>query len=223
MSFLLLKPMLRKIELLNPLSDEELSRVSTLLKERRAPRGAVLVVADEPGPNVFFLFSGEAKVSVLGNDGKEFLITILEEGDIFGELSVLTGEERSANVVALTDCHLGIISSDDFLLLLKEIPTLSQSLLKILAHRVRQSSAKLGELALLDVTERVKQTLISLAVKKVVDGKEVLFLDKRPTHQMLASMVGTSREMVTRALGLLEEAKELKLEGKAVYFYSKLS
>ncbi len=208
---------LRSIELFQPLSDQELERVLPCLKERRAPRGAVLVVADEPGPSVYLLLEGEAKVSVAGNDGKEFLITLLEEGDLFGELAALTGEQRSANVTSLTDCHVALLTSEDFLKLLDSIPALSRSLLKILANRLRQSSAKLGELALLDVTDRVKQTLIGLAQKRVKDGVEVLVVEKRPTHNMLASMVGTSREMVTRALGMLEETNEIRIEGHSVF------
>jgi len=208
----------RQIELLTPLTDEDLRVVIASTKEKRVSKGSIVVAADEPGPCLFFLLSGEAKVSLTAPDGKEFLITLLEEGEIFGELSVLTGEERSADVTALTDCHLGIIPAIEFLGLLDKIPALSKSLLKLLAYRLRNSSAKLGELALLDVTERVKQTLRSLAVEDRENGG--LVVTRRPTHQMLASMVGTSREMVTRALSLLEETHEIKTEGKLVHLIS---
>jgi CRP/FNR family transcriptional regulator, cyclic AMP receptor protein len=207
---------LKIVELLEPLNQQEVELVAAVAKERCVPKGSMIVTADEPGPTVFFLLRGEAKVAVTGNDGKEFLITLLEEGELFGELSVLTGEERSANVSALTDCTLASIGREDFLALLDQIPALSRSLLKILAFRLRSSSNKLGELALLDVTERVKNTLHSLAV---VEGEKRL-VSRRPTHQMLAAMVGTSREMVTRALSLLEETGEIRSEGRVTYLIS---
>lgn len=210
------KEKLKKIDLFNQLSDEELVQVSAVLTEKRAAKGGTVLMAEDPGKNVFLLLDGEAKVTMLGQDGKEFLLTLLEEGDFFGELSALTGEDRSANVVALTDCRLGLITNGDFLKLLTEIPALSISLLRSLAHRLRASSFKLGEFALMDVTDRVKHTLMGLADSTNNGGQRVLI--KRPTHVMLASMVGTSREMVTRALSLLEETGELKFEGKSVVF-----
>ena len=210
------KEKLKAIELFKQLSDSEILKVSQVLTEHRAAKGGTVLMAEDPGKNVFFLIEGEAKVTMIGQDGKEFLLTILEEGDFFGELSALTGEDRSANVVTLTDCHLGLISNENFLRLLSEIPNLSLSLLKSLAHKLRASSFKLGEFALMDVTERVKQTLKGLS-EVAADGEQRV-LHKRPTHVMLASMVGTSREMVTRALSLLEESGELKFEGKSVVF-----
>jgi CRP-like cAMP-binding protein len=205
---------LKNVEILDPLSPAEMEQVATVAKERFVTRGSVIVTADEPGPTVYFLLEGEAKVSVTGSDGKEFLITLLEEGELFGELSVLTGEERSANVTALTDCKLASISQEDFLSLLDSIPALSRSLLRILALRLKYSATKLGELALMDVTERVKNTLRSLA-----EGDKQI-VHRRPTHQMLAAMVGTSREMVTRALSLLEETGEIRSEGRVTYLIS---
>src|SRR5882757_6128089 len=106
------KDKLRKVDLLGQLSDTELEKVNSVLTERRAPKGGTVLMAEDPGKNVFLLLDGEAKVTMVGQDGKEFLLTILEEGDFFGELSALTGEDRSANVVALTDCRLGLISND---------------------------------------------------------------------------------------------------------------
>jgi CRP/FNR family cyclic AMP-dependent transcriptional regulator len=207
---------LKVVDILKPLSESELHQVAQVTLEKRAPKGSTLLLAEDPGQNVFLLLEGEAKVTMIGDDGREFVLILLEEGDIFGELSLLTGEHRSANVVAVTECRLGLISKLDFLSLLERSPQLSLSLLKTLAGRLRQSSLKLGEFALLDVTDRVKQTLLGLA--ELSKESSLPVVKKRPTHVMLASMVGTSREMVTRALGLLEETGELKLEGKTVYF-----
>lgn len=210
------KEKLKKVALLSQLSDAELVMVNSVLTQRQAPKGSTVLKAEDRGENVFILLAGEAKVTMIGPDGKEFLLTILEEGDFFGELSALTGQDRSANVVALADCQLGLITNENFLKLLSDIPALSMSLLVTLAQRLRASSFKLGEFALMDVTERVKQTLRGLSEKSSTSPQRIVH--KRPTHMMLASMVGTSREMVTRALSLLEESGELKFDGKSVIF-----
>jgi CRP/FNR family cyclic AMP-dependent transcriptional regulator len=212
------KETLRCVELLKTLSDSDLEKVYAVTTEHKAKKNGTILLADDPGKNVFFLIEGEAKVTMIGQDGKEFLLSIIEEGDFFGELSALTGEDRSANVIAMTDCKLVLIPNEDFLHLLSQMPSLSMCLLKSMALRLRASSFKLGEFALMDVTERVKQTLKSLAESEVVNGVSRLVVHKRPTHVMLASMVGTSREMVTRALSLLEETGELKFDGKTVVF-----
>jgi CRP/FNR family cyclic AMP-dependent transcriptional regulator len=206
---------LREFPLLKDLDEIELIRLSGVMKERRAPKGSYVVYEDDPGPSIMFLHEGDAKVTLVNSEGKEIVLSTFGRGDFFGEISVITGEERSANVVATSDCVLFVLAAEDFKAHISENSGLALQLLKELAQRLRASSRKIGDLALFDVYRRVARTLESIGEP---DDDGNLIIAKRPTHQELANMVGTSREMVTRALKGLEEDSCIEIESRRIIF-----
>ncbi len=207
---------LRNIPLLSKLDAGELQKLSCCMRERRASKGSYLIYAEEKGPSILFLAEGAAKVTLVSSDGKEIALYHLSEGDFFGEISVITGEERSANVVALTDCRVFILHAEDFNAHVKENNGLALAMMKELALRLRAATAKIGDLALFDVYRRVARTLKSIATTENTAQGAKLIVHNRPTHQELANMTGTSREMVTRALHELEDAGSIVIEGKSI-------
>lgn len=207
---------LKQIPLLTHLSEEELKRLCELLKERKAPKGSYILYADDPGPNLMFIAEGKVKINLIGDDGSEIVLANLEKGDFFGEIAVLTGEDRSANVVAMTDCKLFVLSKADFESHVLQSTGLTLALCRELASRLSGASAKIGDLALLDVYRRIARQLHSLAVAQEVNGEKRLVIESRPTHHELAAMVGTSREMVSRAFKGLEEDGCIEIDGKRV-------
>jgi CRP/FNR family transcriptional regulator, cyclic AMP receptor protein len=213
---MLAEQQLRKIPLLNRLGAEELSALGALIKERSAPKASYIMYAEDPGPSMMFLLQGSAKVTLNSDEGKEIVLYHLIKGDFFGELAVFTSEDRSANVVALSDCRLLVLSGDDFWRHVRQHSGLAIEMMKELAIRLRAATAKIGDLALYDVYRRVARTLRSMAKQVSVDGEEVLLIEERPTHQELANIVGTSREMVTRALKGLEDDGCIVIENKTI-------
>ena len=207
---------LRQIPALQELSSDELASLHSVLKERRVPKGSFIVYVDDPGRSMMFLADGQAKVVLMSRDGKEIVVTYLFKGEFFGEIALLTGEDRSANVVAVTDCMLFVLEEQDFAAHISKYPGLSFAMLRVLAQRLRASSQKIGDLALYDVYRRVARTLKALSSAETVNGEERHIIKVRPTHQELSSVVGTSREMVTRALKGLEEDGYIELVGKQI-------
>ncbi len=207
---------LRAIPLLSSLENDELTRLAGVLKERKVPKGSYIVYAADPGPSMMFLAQGKAKVTLVSSEGKEIVINYLLRGDFFGEIALLTGEDRSANVVASSDCVLYVLSADDFRQHMLDNSGLTLAMMRELALRLRGTVAKIGDLALYDVYRRVARTLKTMAEVVGKDAEERLMIHERPTHQELASMVGTSREMVTRALKGLEEDGCIVIEDKSI-------
>jgi CRP-like cAMP-binding protein len=207
---------LRRIPLLSNLSDEELVSLAAMLARRRAPKGSFIVYADDPGPSLMFLLRGKVKITLGSDDGKEAVLANLEDGDFFGELALLTGEDRSANVVALGDCELLVLSKEDFHQHLMKNNGLVFAMARELALRLRSASNRIGDLALYDVYRRVARTLKSLGTQAEGQEPPIFVIEDRPTHQELANMVGTSREMVTRAMKDLEEEGCIVVEGKRI-------
>ena len=202
-------------ELLSELSDTELEAFSDKLSEKQAKKGSYIVYQNDTAKNLFFILSGEVKINLVSREGKEIVLSYLKEGDFFGELAILTGGERTANVVAQTATKLLMLPESKFHEMLETSPGFSLALMRSLAERLRDATTKIGDLALFDVYRRVARTLKSLGTRvESSEGQTSYVIENRPTHQELASNVGTSREMVTRALKGLEEDGCVRIDGK---------
>ncbi|MCB0333235.1 MAG: cyclic nucleotide-binding domain-containing protein [Bdellovibrionales bacterium] len=211
---------LKLIPLLAELPEDELQALGEIMIERSFPKSASVLQEDEHSTNLMFILDGKARVSLASNDGKEVVLSHLSRGDFFGEISLLTGEGRSADVSTLEPCKFAILSQEAFHSHIRSYPGLLLSLSRELALRLRDASSKIGDLALLDVYRRVARTLQGLATTEEREGKKIHFIEKRPTHQELAAMAGTSREMVTRALKGLEEDGCIVIDGKCIEILS---
>jgi len=134
---------LRQIPLLNQLDSAELKKLIEVMRERKAPKGSYIVYAEDSGASMLFLVEGRAKVTLVSDEGKEIVLFNLGEGDFFGELAVLSGEDRSANVVATTDCRLFVLGAEDFRRHVTENNGLALAMMKELALRLRQRRQRL--------------------------------------------------------------------------------
>ena len=205
---------LRNVPLFNCLSDDELEALSALSVSRSYDKGQMIILADDVGDTFFMIRKGQVKVGIVHEDGREVIFSLLGPGKVFGELSLLDGKPRSANVVALKDSELLSLRRRDFLQLLYDKPEVATAMLSELASRLRRTDEKIEGLALLDVTSRISRTLVQLASDQGIEAEDGLALENRPTHQQLANMSGTTRETVTRVLSRLEEQGYLYCKGR---------
>ena len=142
------------------------------------------------------VINGRVKVFLGSDDGKEVVLTILGPGESFGEIALLDEEPRSASVAAMEKTTVLVIRRDRFLELLRENSDLSWAMIRSLSHLVRRLTGSVQSLALNDVYRRIVEILEQ---RGVFEG-EVRVINERLTHQLLADMVGASREMVSRIM-----------------------
>lgn len=169
------------------------------LQVRGGASGTLLAAQDEPGDSLFIVYTGRVKVSVAGDTGREVTLALLKAGDVFGEVSLLDGSPRTANVVAMSDSQVLVLSREAFLDHVRQNPQTAMNMMRELARRLRRADETIVGLALQDVEGRLSRTLARLAREEgdvSVDGG--LLLRRRPTQQELANMVGSSRETVSR-------------------------
>ena len=207
---------LRKVPLFSCLSDQEFENLSQLTIIRTYQKGSMIILAEDVGDTFFVIRKGQVKVSILHEDGREVIFSLLGPGKVFGELSLLDSKPRSANVVALKDTELITLRRSDFLQLVYENPQVATLLMAELASRLRRTDEKIEGLALLDVTSRISRTLLQLAADQGVESAEGVVIENRPTHQQLANMSGTTRETVTRVLSRLEAQGYLTCRGRRI-------
>lgn len=181
------------VEMLHNLSPSEVQAIIPLLKPLQVEPGTLLCREGEAGNAMFIIVRGEAEIY----KGQQ-LMALLGPGEMFGEMALLTGEERSASVVARTAMELYELDRSDFEAMLTRSPHLASGLSRILARRLRettQSRARMRE----ESDEHWRQ--------RVLDSVEVDFpLSEQQIQQLakssapLAILVGTLMDNIPEAL-----------------------
>lgn len=196
------------------LEEAERESLSRALISKKFSKGQAIISQDQEDQYLLIIKSGHVKVSTVSDQGKELVLSILGQGQMLGEIALLTNTLRSADVIALSNCELFLLSKADFLHHCKSHSGLLRVIATTLAERLKQASERTREFVYLDLRTRLLQSLIRLGRRSELEGCPVAVLDARPTHKDLASLVGSSREVVTRALKELEEDGCILLEGK---------
>jgi CRP-like cAMP-binding protein len=186
---------LKRVPLFADLSEVDLARFGEVTREREYPKNSVILFEDDPGDALYIVSTGQVKVVLIGEDGREVILSVLGDGDFFGEMSLIDDEPRSAHVIAMRDSHLLVLRRDDFQSQLEQHPKVALELLRVLVQRLRRADQKIGGLVLLDVNGRVAQLLLDLAEES--GGPKIT---RKLTHQTIAQMIGSSRETVSRAM-----------------------
>lgn len=197
--------LMSRVEILALLPSPERLAISKLLCAVKSRSGKTIVKEGSENSELVFIAEGQVKVCRVDERGREVILALLGQGDFFGELALLTGMPRCADVITLMPCELLILDGRDFLSHIEKWPNLGRLMLRGMAKRVQLASQRITELSLFDVCCRVARTLWGLGAQQQLDDQVVSFVREAPTHQTLAGMVGSSREVVSRALKSLEQ------------------
>src|ERR671920_152252 len=128
---------LGKLDLFRGLSAAELAQVNDLLGRRNFPAGAMILTADQPGEIAYVIVDGTLKVSTIQSNGRELTLALLGPGEIVGELALADRAARSADVTALETSVLVWLDRGTFERLRRDIPAITENLLRLLARRLR--------------------------------------------------------------------------------------
>lgn len=208
--------LIRQVSIFEGLGDDAVAALNEHLRPKRFTRDSLIVGQDDEGEALYIIRRGRVKVALTGENGREVILALFREGDFFGEMSLLDGRPRSANVIASENTDVLMLLRQDFESHLRRSPDTALRVLAEMCGRLRRADEVIGSLALLDVYGRVARTLIDLSVKEGVAQDEGILIRERPTQQDLASMIGTSRETVSRVLSEFRRRGFLSMQGKSV-------
>lgn len=197
--------LLKKINYFAGLSDGELEFIKKYIAlEQTAEKGEIFLIEGEWSDYLFFLVSGVVKVYKTSVDGKEQVMHIATAGESLNDVSTFDGGPNAASMLAMTPVILYAMRKDDIVMLQREYPTIASNTIKALASRVRRDSNLVKELSFDHVTVR----LAKLLLKYHAEESEW----PRLTQQDIASMIGTTREVVNRSLRALEEHGAIRID-----------
>jgi len=189
------------------LSEADVGLVMQIAQKRRYEGRRVIVRQGDADGDLYAVLRGHLKVTACDRHGHEIVMSLMQPGDVFGEIAFLDGGARSATVTSLDSCELLVIRRADFLLLLRRVPTISMALLNVMAKRIRRLSESAQDSAFLDVKSRLAKRLVDLADQFGTPlGSGQVALKVRLSQQELGDMVQATRESVNKCLR--EWAKE---------------
>lgn len=180
---------------------------------------SVIVREGEQSDSLFIILEGSVSVMVEDDDDKDhkMVVSYLNPGDFFGEMSLFTEESemRSAEIVARTQCEVAEITHERFHQIRSQFPDILFAIARQMSARLRQTTLKLKDLAFVDVSGRVAHTLLDLSKQPDAmthpDGMQI-----KVTRQELGKIVGCSREMAGRVLKSLEQEGLVAVAGKTM-------
>lgn len=203
---------LKKIAIFSDLDEGSLERIASLINERRYQKGSLIFMEGEEAEAVYFIKKGKVKIFKTGQDGREHIINILPEGEVFAESCLFGLNKYPASAEAYEDIEALLIKIKDFEKLLEEYPKISIGIIKAMGKRLQMVSKKIENLALRDAYGKTAMLLMDLILKKHSKLYDGLEFDTDLSRQEMASMVGLTRETFTRALAKLKESGAIDFE-----------
>ena len=205
--------LLQSVDLFSDLEEDELERFSHVAVPRSFPAGTRVFHEGDSSDACYIVKSGAFRVTREHSDGRAITLATLGPGEIFGELAMLDGDQRSASAEALSDGELLALPAGDVRALLSRHPEIALKLVAGLVRRLRAANVRISRQSFQTVPSRVAGILAQLSreAQEVPDGNgaeangtaEVTI---RMNQTDLAQLAGTSRESVSRFLAELERA-----------------
>ena len=195
---------LKRCILFQALDDQGQRELAHTAHPRKYAAGAAIFQVGDPGDSMMAVLAGAVRITLPTPKGREVVLADVDPGDVFGEIAMLDGAERSAAATALTNCELLVLERSQSLLFLQHHPEACLKLLELLCARVRRSDERMLDIGFSEIPVRLAKVLLEHANEQ----------SRLPLSQSeLAAMIGATRENVNRHLrdwqshGILERKK----------------
>jgi len=170
----------------------------------QADRGETIYHPGTPSKSVYFVAKGRVKLAYLDESGKKLTLTIVDAGEIFGEMCLVGEKHRRHLATAIEETAVRCIPIREFYNVVNQEPEFLQLLVNHFAYRMREFEETLEDLAFRDIQARLSRQLLKLSDEYGVETKEGILIGFPVTHKELADMIGSARENTTLALNRFE-------------------
>ena len=207
---------LENIKLFQGISEDDLGHIAQMCQWRVWSKGAQILNRESSDRDIYLVPKGSVRIVNFSLSGREVAFATAGAGDYFGEISAIDGRERSANVVALEECHLASLGPEQFRELLEKHSIIAVRVLEKLANIVRICDDRIMDLATLSAYQRVYCELLDLKKEDPVRPDSWLVYPL-PTQAQIAAKASTTRETVARVLGQLTNDGITERKGRTLY------
>ncbi len=193
---------LRTFPCLSSLEEKDLSSIVHIARLKRISKNNIIFEESEPVKSFFIVKEGAVKLYKTSPEGRELIVKIIEPGDFLCYAPFSTDRRHPVSARSLKDSTLIVIPAGSFReILLNSLGELGMKIIVGLCNRIGHLSNLVEDLTFKDVEQRVIATLLRLAEEKS-PGDDMVTLTV--THQDIASLTGTVREVVSRTMSKLK-------------------
>ncbi|HUA56823.1 MAG TPA: Crp/Fnr family transcriptional regulator [Candidatus Sulfotelmatobacter sp.] len=183
-------------------------RIVGFARTRRYAAGETIFLKGSAGTGMMAVLRGRVRISAPSRQGKEIVLNVIEPGEVFGEIALLDGGDRSADATALTDCELLVLERRDVMAFLETNPKACLKLLETLCQKLRRTTEQVEDILFLELPHRMAKVLVRLTRK---DGDRVTL-----SQRELANLVGGTRESMNKYLGAWKRERYIVVEDGAI-------
>lgn len=178
----------------------ESTRADLARRARRKTYGPTETVfrRDDEGSGLLVLLRGRVKIVSFSAQGSEVILNVINEGEVFGEMSLIDGAPRCADAIAGSKCEIVVLDRRDFLAALDQHPEASRRLMGILCDRIRQTTSFVESAVFHAAPARLFLRLRALADQYGVEDGGVLRIEHGFSQQELGDSVGITRVSVNK-------------------------
>jgi CRP-like cAMP-binding protein len=208
--------LLSKIDVLEPLSPEQLGWVAQKILSRSFQKGQSIYIPGDASEVVFLLLTGRVRLFAMVRH-RELTFDVVRAGSIFGEASLM---ERTQNeyAQALSFARVGFFDLNAFWSLLRENCEFNARVIKMLGERSQVMRGRMTDIALKESPARLAALILDLVEDEGVVTSEGFYrVTTHYTHEELASMIGLKRVAVTRAFGTLQDREYVQLRRRQIF------
>ena len=206
------------VDVFESLSASEIERLDERLPDARLETGDIFYSPGDPSEKVFILRRGKARIYKVADDGREFTLAVVGAGTMFGEMTLTAQRLQGACAQAMEPSEVSMMLREDLERLILEKPQVGLQIAHLLSERLRRYEIRLEDITLKDIPTRLASMILLLVeAEGVVTSEGYIKIPSHYTHQRLGSMIGTTREAVSRAFGVLQEETIVELRRRIIY------
>ncbi len=178
----------------------EINRLAEAARYVSFPAQEVIFRKGDDGDSVMMIDRGRVAISTTSPDGRKIMLALMERGEIFGEISVIDGGDRTADAEAVEETGLVVIDKFVFVSFLERNPQVCMTLLRLMCGRIRVTDVTIEDIHIFNIRPRLAKRLLSLAEHFGEPAESGTRIAINVPPSQLAKMIGTSREAVNSAL-----------------------
>ena len=206
------RELLAKLPLFAGLAPRELEALAAVTRTRALAVREELFHKGDPGNQVYGVVAGTLKVVTTSQEGDDVVFNLMGAGDVFGEVAVFCEAERTATVVALSECELLVIDRRDLLAFLRSHPDAALALMAVMAQRLRNLSELVEDTLFLNLPVRLAKKLVAYAQKHGQRTPEGMRIDLRLSQEEWGDLVGATRESVNKQMRAWTEQRLIRVD-----------
>ncbi|HLY54346.1 MAG TPA: Crp/Fnr family transcriptional regulator [Stellaceae bacterium] len=214
------RALLARSWLLQQLTPEQLDELATRSVTQRYPANGTIFERGDPGNSVMAVVTGRVNITVTSAEGRELVLNVMRPLDVFGEIAVLDGKERTASATALVATELLIVRARDLLPLIKQNPDVSFRLIELLCGRLRATSRQVEEMQFHGLETRLARCVLQLAASDGVATPRGRRINVKLSQSEIARLVGASRENVNRQLAEWQREGWISRDGRFLVLHA---